>query len=581
MVVNTDSVMTNIWLNLVGDFRRQLGPSYCATVAEALQRGGIKEFRSVVWPGRTQLPPWFFKREYQLENLFKRYRFHDDVYTDAELAELTIKKFLDTQVRVARFQPRFASTFLVLREARTLAAQILGSFDMEEVFSSCSFGRRASYGVPYRESYLDSKLSQPISGSLEHIAWFQDYLASDSHLNDCLRTLHGGEIAYALCDTLTCSLVPKKYNSLRLILPNTTIGSFYTMGLGKVIQSRLLKVGLDIRYLQAVHQRIVKRASVDRRLVTADLSAASDSIVKSLLRRILPSVWYKAVLFGHIPYVRIGEDRIRMETILTMGLGHTFPLETLIFYVLLRAIANLLGRERARISVYGDDLIYPKYLHRYVERVFHDLNLLLNRDKTFVADPFRESCGSDYFHGVDVRPFQPEGQSTELEGAPLLAYLFKMYNGLTRRWSPEEIPDTLAYLRFEITRSGGKPFVVPPSFPDSSGIKVEDPFVRLTFMSERPIWDTRCCTWRFKYLRESSDFRKVISQFPFYWEKLRTLNHDDDLSCWDRECDSPILRWRRVVYKRRGKKWHRLQAGVSSKVRSNFIEQESLTTSWA
>lgn len=584
---STDETMRQLWFHLVKDFRTSHGLEYATNASTAFQNGGIKGFRAYKWPARCQAPPYLFKTEAQLENLFKRYRFEEDVFSDDELLIMAKEKFIATQERIARPLQITPIVFKVLQKARHIIRVILGEYDAEEHMASCRFGKRACAKVPYSRSYLDLKFGAPLTGSQEHIAWFKNYLHSDQLLSEVIAQCQGlPEPRYEMCETLTLSFVPKSYKSLRSIKPPTLIGSFYTYGLGRVLQDRLLKVGLDIRRLQRRHGRLVKSNSLTRQLVTADLSAASDSLTRELLRRLLPSAWYRACMLGVVPNVKLGISSVRLQSVATMGDGHTFPLQTLIFYSILCAIGELVGVGGTHVSVYGDDLIYPRSFHKYVAGIFPKLHLVLNNDKTFVHDFFRESCGSDCYHGIDVRPFQYEGRSQHLSRQPYAVFLYKLYNGLTLRWCEEEIPQTLAYLRSEICSSQDCILQVPPSFPDGAGLKTTQ-IIKGGFYSPI-VYAKSTHTWVFNYLHVCADFRVVESQYPYYWERLRASVKDCEveLDPWD-QGDEPVLRWRKantppIAVRSRitGKRLRRLVAGVSSKTRSAVTRQVGSISDW-
>lgn len=586
-VYSTDSIMAKVWLSLVGDFRTFIGERHACQPLRLFEEGGIKALRGYVWPSRSRADVALFKVDYQLESLFKRYRFKDDVHTDADLTRMALEKFKDNQIRVHTLPPPSMLTHAWIQEARRICTSILGQYSLDEHHESCRFGKRACVGTPYLESYLDVKLGKPITGSNEHIAWFERYLQSDAILSDVISQSPNTGPRYEVCETLTLALVPKSYKAYRTILANTLIGSFATYGLGKVIQNKLLKVGLDIRRLQQKHGRLVKTNSRTRKLATADLSAASDSITRELLRKLLPCKWYQAVMLGAIPFVTIDGVTSRMSSVITMGMGHTFPLQTLVFYSLLKAIGNLRGDPNMYVSVYGDDLIYPSRYHRYVQKLFPKILLNLNGDKTYVQDHFRESCGYDFYRGCDVRPFQPQGGNRLLGRTAYASFCYKLLNGLLRRWDKVEIPETLGLLLSEVYSALGTVHQVPVSFPDGSGLRVGYPKSSLLWETVR--WCPTNRMWVFKYLHENNDLRVVQNQFPYYWEKLRS-SEKDDLSVadvWDDPADEPILIWKKQQPQPRnyrsafGHRLRKLTPHVTLKNAARLRSQTSSIADWA
>lgn len=579
--LSTDAVMTNVWLCMEKDFSDTYGTDVTSRIKKKFLKEGPKGFRQEKLPScHPSVSPNLFKWIYQLENLFKRYRFADDLFEDAQLEREAIEKFVATQERCASPMKVTASVFTVLQRARRIAREILGEYDLDEHERLCQFGKRACLGTPYRESYLDRKLlSSPFTGSTEHIAFVRKCLQRDEILrNIWMTSLIDQRVNVVECLHYAC--VPKSYKAFRGMMPNTLAGSFVSAGLGKMLERRLQMRGLNIRTLQVKHRDLARKNSKTRGCVTADLSSASDSISIELLRRILPAKWYRAILHGRSRYVLIKDRRVLLSSIVTMGLGVTFPLQTLIFYCLLKAIGELLGG-RHFVSVYGDDLIYSRHMHKYVVKVFPQIHLILNEDKTYVTDHFRESCGGDYYRGVDVRPYQPEGSSQLLVGFRRQSFLYRIYNGLKLRWEVEDMPSVFSYLEAELMATGRLIHQVPPSFPDGSGIRVEWPCKAPNF--HPVLWtnitnrgETMGSNYyaTFKYLLDVGDDRVVQAfQLPYYWESLRSaLDEPSSLDSWDSPEDVPLIRWvkaqRNPKYVRSaisGRRFRRLIAVVTKK----------------
>jgi hypothetical protein len=329
--------------------------------------------------------------------------------------------------------------------------------------------------------------------------------------------------------------VPKTWKTYRLITPLTLLGLFFSYGIGRVVQSRLKDAGLDISRLQEIHAAIIKAYSVTCSHVTADLSAASDSITSEMLNRILPRPWYVALKKTFVRQLNIDGRMVSTASVLPMGNGATFPVETLVFYCIIKAIGELTETE-GTYSVYGDDLIYPTPLHKYVVGIFPQLHLKLNSEKTFVDYQFRESCGSDYYRGQDVRPYFLKGDAEYLTRVRYEAFLYQVYNGLTARWEPLEIRQTLTWLLSELSVVSHGVCRVPPSFPGYSGIKVErftDVPLDYHLLPFKPInarFVNGTLDYQFDYLTETSKQRIVEFTQPYYWLALQGLNDEVDES---------------------------------------------------
>jgi hypothetical protein len=107
-----------------------------------------------------------------------------------------------------------------------------------------------------------------------------------------------------------------------------------------------------------------------------------------------------------------------------MGNGFCFPLETLLFTVACVAVGA--GKPGIDFTVYGDDIIVRKQYFEPLLQLLRYMGFTANTDKTFSMGPFRESCGADWFGGVDVRPFTLDYALDSVEN------VYKFLN-LTRR----------------------------------------------------------------------------------------------------------------------------------------------------
>lgn len=528
---SSDAFMLKLRKCLVGDFRSMGLPEYCSPeIYDGLSS------RDVHFPDKLTAPVHIFKMQYQLENLFKRYRFDHDKFTQKDLEESTLKKFKESQIRIGKLSVDSLplQTKLVLQKARSIIKEALGDFSEDELRSSCKFGSRASKGCSLAKSYLDLKLGEPLTGSAEQVRWFSDYLSTDKILYNVLSEEHGSP-KYTSCTSLNVSLAAKSYKALRLIMPNSTIGSFRSNGLGKLLVEALKSVNIYLSTGQRKHQLLAQVNSITRNLVTGDLSSASDSYWCALMNLLLPRKWYNELKLGRISQCNIlneeggVKEQLHLTSFMTMGIGFTFPLQTLCFYAIIKAVICLLDG-KGLVSVFGDDLIYPRKYHWYVGQVFESLGFVYNPEKTFVQSYFRESCGGDYYHGANVRPFQPEGQATYHNRLSYLSLLYKTLNGLRRRWDNSEIPSTIHFIWREILRIDREILLVPPLFPDYSGMRVDEyEFSRIPWYvphsRPRATWGPYQA-YCFKFLRLAPRDRLIKSQYAYYWDAMRVKIED-------------------------------------------------------
>jgi len=532
---SVDLIMQNVALSLIRDFRENLGEhDFCSDFELAVRGRSPVAFREAIPAVEDEMCVAKFKATYQIQSIFKRYRFTNDLFSDDELVEKAVSGFQDTQRRISAidFDRLPEITQKVLNYARIYIARVLGEYSDEEHRNLCRFGKRASVGIPARLASEAARWELPLSGSPEQINWFdkemsqipciQDYWTAQSNRNPL------GSVYQEIC-SLKLTLVPKTFKSFRSIMPNTTIGSYMSYGLGEMIRKRLKAVKQDIRFLQEKHRILARHASIRNNFVTADLSSASDSISVALVEQLFPPDWFAVLTQSRIGDVVLPDGSIvHSNTFCTMGIGYTFPLQTLVFLSLLKAIEATLynGRVSRTISVYGDDLIYSGKIHTHVVLHFQELGFVINAEKTFCNGPFRESCGGDYYRGVDVRPFQPQNGSASVSGKTYEATLYKLINGLLMRWPECEIGWTLLYLTGLLEDTIGAVKIVPGDFPDDSGVRCP----KIGF------WDflqnTTCANprhighgvYRFSYLRFKPDEREETRHEPYLWAALRDVD---------------------------------------------------------
>lgn len=110
-----------------------------------------------------------------------------------------------------------------------------------------------------------------------------------------------------------------------------------------------------------------------------------------------------------------------------MGNGYTFELESAIFYCVALATCEFLGLPTEDVSVYGDDIIVPTQAAYQLKEILNELGFTLNQEKSFTSGPFRESCGADFFYGVNVRPFLIRSELKSASDVYTLANLIRSY----------------------------------------------------------------------------------------------------------------------------------------------------------
>lgn len=305
---------------------------------------------------------------------------------------------------------------------------------------------RAKLGVPLACS---SNLTPAVAAFLSEVpAWISIHADSEDEESWIANIeVHRGKVSF----------VPKNAKTHRTIVVEPILNSFFQKGVGSFIRDRLLhRSGIDLRD-QRTNQRLAQEGSINGSLATVDLSSASDCISRALVSTLLPLDWYQFLdvlrtAQVDVPYsiaARLsdvgleknlldGQSRTNkaqfayhLEKFSSMGNGFTFELESLIFFSLAWATMQHLGCDtQGCLSVYGDDIIIPCTVYPLFSEVLAHCGFTVNPEKSFCTGYFRESCGADYLHGMEIRPFY---QKTKISDRSL----YVMHNWFLRNAEPE------------------------------------------------------------------------------------------------------------------------------------------------
>jgi len=310
--------------------------------------------------------------------------------------------------------------------ARKIASRILGHFP--DVIDG-RFGPGATYGDRGRFTTVPDKMSS--NPTLTTNAWSYHFPWSGTLWAHACASL-GRKVSFVEGNRFTT--VPKDADKDRGIAVEPSINIFYQLGYGHVIRSRLRKSGINLTDGQDIHRQVAREASIKGHLATMDLSNASDTICSNLVKLLLPRSWFEALDDLRSKKTLFRSSWYLLEKFSSMGNGFTFELESLIFLSLILAL-DPTGQKLVpgvNVFVYGDDLIVPTEFSRAVISVLSFVGLTVNRRKTYIDGPFRESCGGDYFLGVDVRPHFLKESPNEPQ------QLISLANGLRRLSKGEE-----------------------------------------------------------------------------------------------------------------------------------------------
>lgn len=207
--------------------------------------------------------------------------------------------------------------------------------------------------------------------------------------------------------------VPKSYKTFRTISMEPATLQYFQQGVWGVID-RLVSASPYLRnhidfHDETRNMRYAQIGSYHRSYATIDLSAASDSVSYSLVKKLFRGTWLLRYLVATrstetlLPDGRI----IKLRKFAPMGSALCFPVETIIFASICEYVARE-HRVTGRYSVFGDDIIVPTICVEDTIRILEQLGFVVNHDKSFVSRScwFRESCGGEFVNGSDVTPMR-------------------------------------------------------------------------------------------------------------------------------------------------------------------------------
>nr|APG77252.1 hypothetical protein [Wenling levi-like virus 2] len=224
-------------------------------------------------------------------------------------------------------------------------------------------------------------------------------------LHDCVTLVDSDRITF----------VPKDARTDRPIAVGASLNVFLQLGVKAYMEDRLKQFGVDLTD-QTRNQELARQGSryaymngIENcsQFSTIDLASASDTISIEIVKLLLPAEWYAFLSdLRHDAGDLFGEN-ISYEKFSAMGNGYTFPLESLIFWAVAKAAAQLNHKpsQYKDIAVYGDDLIVRLSAAPYVIQALNWSGFQVNTEKSFLSGNFKESCGSDFFRGNNVRTF--------------------------------------------------------------------------------------------------------------------------------------------------------------------------------
>jgi len=356
----------------------------------------------------------------------------ESFYEFEEVCKITNSKFKKLDEDPSLWDPTMLRIF---RRARRKISSILREPDIESISDNFGWGPGAttSSSGNLTSAYIKFSKRLDVTGNCLVLglccinsipSWVNCQLQTDEFpgVEACLtdnafNIVRGNEIVF----------VPKNAKTHRIIAKEPHVNSYLQKGFGAEIR-RLLRIGAGIDLKdQSVNQRLALRGSLNDDLSTIDLSGASDTISREIVKFLLPKRWYTLLdqIRSQQGFLRKERTWIQYAKFSSMGNGSTFELESLIFYALCKSCLEETDGDQT-CNVYGDDIVIPSYAYDLVAQVIDFAGFRVNDSKSYSHGRFRESCGKDYFFGTDVRPIFLKESLSNVE------CLFKLANSVRR-----------------------------------------------------------------------------------------------------------------------------------------------------
>lgn len=279
-------------------------------------------------------------------------------------------------------------------------------------------GPGASVGVALTDFYT-KHCAGPMTTDSEHLYW--EYYSSvlpfqlEQETENCRST----NFSTTVVRGSLLGFAPKNREISRTRATEPSLNMYYQLGTGVVLEDVLRdRFNIDLSTQPLYNNALSRLGSISGRFGTTDMSSASDGTSLGL--------WNWLMLYPEIRdwFLRIrsketqtpGGEWVELHMLSSMGNGFTFPLMTLIFTCVVVAVYKTLGIQLrynsvgkdgelipGNFGVFGDDIIVETRAFKLVNECLEALGYAVNADKSFGAGPFRESCGTDWFLGLDVR----------------------------------------------------------------------------------------------------------------------------------------------------------------------------------
>lgn len=295
----------------------------------------------------------------------------------------------------------------ILDDLNSLAKEVLRDYTLEGFFPSNGNGATAEVKRGQGQSCKYARMRATSRTAM----FMRKYVDGDDPLVDLFH--HTSPVS----DTTQKSvyqLVPKGINKKRGISMEPAIKQYLQHAVAESLDAHFIKhPELHIAlHDQGYNRSLALGGSASLRYGTLDQSNASDSVTNTLVKGItkgtklfLPLQLTRS-LYVQLPPFEGRQQTIQMEKFAPMGSAVCFPVECLVFSLIVMLASRRVGVDRY-YRIYGDDMIVHADVWDETVRLLEALHFHINMDKSFPPRSiFKESCGIEALSGVDVSPLR-------------------------------------------------------------------------------------------------------------------------------------------------------------------------------
>lgn len=338
----------------------------------------------------------------------------------------------------------------------------------EEILDLARVGPGASIGSRGTDFYTKLFSSDLTCTSTFLEVSYRNYLSNCPSWADAEMLRSQAGYGFKVVPGSRTSCVPKTADISRTICVEPGLNMYFQLGLGAIIEKRLESYfGINLSSQPDVNRELARVGSLDDNLCTIDLEGASDSVSLRMVKEVMPRDIFSWFNLLRSPSTELPNgERVQLDMLSSMGNGFTFPLQTALFCCAIAACNSFLRLPRRRAgvtwSVFGDDIIVERTIVQPLISLLSYLGFTVNADKSFFEGPFRESCGSDYYRGRNVRGVYLKELSTQQDLCVAL--------NLLNRWTARH--GVLLRRTVQLLKRHTRFIPVPPYDSDDAGVMV-------------------------------------------------------------------------------------------------------------